>query len=449
MKIAIIGGVAAGTSAAAKARREDKEAEIVIFEKDNDISYAGCGLPYYISDVIDDRDRIIVNTPEKFANKYNVDVKIGHEVLKIDPEDKSFTYREINSGEKDKYNYDKLIIATGASPIMPPIPGSKLENIVPLRTVADADKIKDIIENENLNKAVIIGAGLIGLEMTESFHKAGLDVSVVEKLPNVLPLISPDMAEIVEDHLNGKGIDLILDDGVKEFNGKEKVESILTESGREIEADLVLVSIGVKPDIKLAKEAGVELGETGAIAVNEKMETSHDDIYAAGDCAESKDLITGNPAWVPLGSTANKQGRTAGKNVTGGSYRHKGILKTGITKIFELAVARTGLSAKEAEENGFDVKEVKIKDVDHAGYYPDLNRLNLKGVFDKKTGRILGATVIGKNGADKRIDVLSTAIYSGLTANDLFQIDLAYAPPYSTPKDAATVLGMVAENKLK
>lgn len=449
MKIAIIGGVAAGTSAAAKARRNNKEAEIVLFERDSDISYAGCGLPYYISEVTDSREKLIINTPEEFEEKYKIDVKTGHEVLEINPEEKSLKYKELKTNNINEYNYDKLIITTGASPIMPPIPGHELDNIVPLRTVNDADKIKNIIDEQNPKKAVIVGAGLIGLEMAESFKESGLEVGVIEKLPHVLPILSDEMSEIVEDHLKEKDVDLVLDDGVSEFKGDRKVEKVITESGKKLEADLVLLAIGVKPNAKLAKEAGIEIGETGAIAVNEKMETSEKDVYAAGDCAESKDLITGNSAWVPLGSTANKQGRTAGENVTGGNARHRGILKTGITKIFDLTVSRTGLLASEARENGFEVEEVKIKGVDHAGYYPNLNELHLKGIFDKETNKIIGAAVIGENGADKRIDVLSTAIYSGLTANDLFQVDLAYAPPYSTSKDAVAVLGMVAEKKLK
>ncbi|MGM0437316.1 MAG: FAD-dependent oxidoreductase [Bacillota bacterium] len=449
MKIAIIGGVAAGTSAAAKARRNNKEAEIVLFERDSDISYAGCGLPYYISEVTDSREKLIMNTPEEFEEKYKIDVRTGHEVLEINPEEKTLKYEELKTNNVSEYNYDKLIITTGASPIMPPIPGYELDNIVPLRTVNDADKIKNIIDEQNPKKAVIVGAGLIGLEMAESFKESGLEVGVIEKLPHVLPILSDEMSEIVEDHLKEKDVDLVLDDGVSEFKGNEKVEKVITESGKELEADLVLLAIGVKANAKLAKEAGIEIGETGAIAVNEKMETSEKDIYAAGDCAESKDLITGNSAWVPLGSTANKQGRTAGENVTGGNARHRGILKTGITKIFDLTVSRTGLLASEARENGFEVEEVKIKGVDHAGYYPNLNELHLKGIFDKDTKKIIGAAVIGENGADKRIDVLSTAIYSGLTANDLFQVDLAYAPPYSTSKDAVAVLGMVAEKKLK
>ncbi len=448
MKIAVIGGVAAGTSAAAKARRKNKDAEIVLFERDEDISYAGCGLPYYISGVVENREKVVINTAEEFGKKYNVDLRTSHEVLNIDKENKKLKYKDLNTSKTDEYSYDKLIITTGATPILPPIPGHELENILPLRTVGDADKIKEVLTNKDINKATIVGAGLIGLEMAESFKESGLEVTVIEKLPHVLPIISDDMSEIVENHLKENDVNLITGDGVKEFSGNKEVKKVITENDKEIESDLVLMSIGVKPNVELAKKAGIEIGETGAIAVNEKMETSVKDIYAAGDCAESKDLITNKAAWVPLGSTANKQGRTAGENAAGGNYSHKGILKTGITKVFDLTVARTGLLENEAKENGYEVVKVKIKAPDHAGYYPDVKPLEIEGIFDKNSNEIIGATVIGENGADKRIDVLNTAIYSGLTANDLFQVDLAYAPPYSTSKDAVAVLGMVAEKKL-
>lgn len=448
MKIAIIGGVAAGTSAAAKASRENSEAEIVLFEKDRDISYAGCGLPYYISGITPTRNKVVINTPEKFAEKYGVDVRTGHEVTKIDPDNKEIEFTILDSGEKGVYKYDRLIITTGASPVMPPIPGIELENIVPLRTVSDADRIKEILKKGEYKKVAIVGAGLIGLEMAESFKELGLEVTVIEKLPQVLPQFSADMAEIIKDHLKDKGVSLILDDGVKEFKGNMRVKKIFTESNKEIDVDLVLVSIGIRPNTKLAQSIGLKIGPTGAIAVNKRMETSISDIYAAGDCAESVDLVTGKPVWVPLGSTANKQGRVAGENAAGGNYEHEGVLKTGITKIFDMTAARTGLSEKEAEEEGFNVVPVKIKAANHAGYYPGLERVHIKGIFEKDTGRILGAEVIGKAGADKRIDVLSTAIYSKMTARDLFQVDLAYAPPYSTPKDPVAVLGMVAEKKI-
>lgn len=448
MKIAVIGAVAAGTSAAAKARRTDRDAEIVVFEKGTDISYAGCGLPYYISGVTPSRDKVVLNTAQDFKEKYNVDVRLQHEVIKINKDLKKVIYKNLNTGEKGDYSYDKLIIATGASPVKPPFPGLNLENIFTLRSVESADQIKVAVSREEVKKATIIGAGLIGLEMAESFSELGIEVTVIELEDQVLPPFSKEMAEIVAEHLKEKGVELILDDGVDHFEGQNRVEKVVTASGREVEADLALLSIGVKANSKLAEEAGIEIGETGAIKVNEKLETSNKDIYAAGDCAESTDLLTNNDVWIPLGSTANKQGRTAGENAAGGDYKHYGILKTGITKIFDLTVARTGLSLEEAKKEDIDAVAVKIKAHNHASYYPGTAPIHLRGIFDRENGVIVGAEVIGGNGADKRIDVLATAIYNRMTAGELFQVDLAYAPPYSGPKDAVAILGMVAEKKL-
>jgi len=448
MKIAVIGAVAAGTSAAAKARRTDKEAEIVVFEKGTDISYAGCGLPYYISGVTPSRDKVVMNTAQDFKEKYNVDVRLQHEVTKINKDLKKVIYKNLNTGETGEYSYDKLVIATGASPVKPPFAGLDLENIFTLRSVESADQIKVAVSREEVKKATIIGAGLIGLEMAESFSELGIEVTVIELEDQVLPPFSKEMAEIVAEHLKEKGVELILDDGVDHFEGQNRVEKVVTASGREVKTDLALLSIGVKANSKLAEEAGIEIGETGAIKVNEKLETSNKDIYAAGDCAESTDLLTNNDVWIPLGSTANKQGRTAGENAAGGDYKHYGILKTGITKIFDLTVARTGLSLEEAKKEDIDAVAVKIKAHNHASYYPGTAPIHLRGIFDRENGVIVGAEVIGGNGADKRIDVLATAIYNRMTAGELFQVDLAYAPPYSGPKDAVAILGMVAEKKL-
>ncbi len=448
MKIAVIGAVAAGTSAAAKARRTDKEAEIVVFEKGTDISYAGCGLPYYISGVTPSRDKVVMNTAQDFKEKYNIDVRLQHEVTKINKDLKKVIYKNLNTGETGEYSYDKLVIATGASPVKPPFAGLDLENIFTLRSVESADQIKVAVSREEVKKATIIGAGLIGLEMAESFSELGIEVTVIELEDQVLPPFSKEMAEIVAEHLKEKGVELILDDGVDHFEGQNRVEKVVTASGREVKTDLALLSIGVKANSKLAEEAGIEIGETGAIKVNEKLETSNKDIYAAGDCAESTDLLTNKDVWIPLGSTANKQGRTAGENAAGGDYKHYGILKTGITKIFDLTVARTGLSLEEAKKEDIDAAAVKIKAHNHASYYPGTAPIHLRGIFDRENGVIVGAEVIGGNGADKRIDVLATAIYNRMTAGELFQVDLAYAPPYSGPKDAVAILGMVAEKKL-
>ena len=448
MKIAVIGAVAAGTSAAAKARRTDKDAEIVIFEKGTDISYAGCGLPYYISGVVEDRDQLLAFTASSFEEKYKVEVKTKHEVKEIEPDKKMIRYQDLEKGEEGSYEYDKLIIATGASAVTPPFEGLDLENIFTLRSVESADQIKETVDNGDPKNAVIIGAGLIGLEMAESFSELGMEVTVVELQDQVLPQFSKEMADIVAEHLKEKGVNLILGDGIDHFEGSGSVEKVITGSGKEIKADLALLSIGVKANSKLAAEAGVEVGETGAVKVNEKMETNIKDIYAAGDCAETKDLLTNKDVWVPLGSTANKQGRTAGANAVGGDSKHYGILKTGITKIFDLTAATTGLTLEEAKEADIDAVEVKIKARNHAGYYPGAEAVNLKGVFDRENGVIVGAEVIGGEGADKRIDVLATAVYKRMSADEMFQVDLAYAPPYSTPKDPVAVLGMVADNQL-
>ena len=444
MKIAVVGGVAAGTSAAAKARRENEEAEIVIFEKDTEISYAGCGLPYYVSGVTT-RDQIIINTPGQFAEKYNVKVKVRHEVTEVKPEENRLLYRDPEKKIIRTYDYDKLILATGAKPVNPPLAGTELQRVVNLRTASDADRIKRLIREENIEKTVIVGGGLIGMEMAESFQKLGLKVTLVEQLPQVLPSFSEEMAQSVEEHLQKQGVRLILNEGAQRFCGRKRVERVVTENGREISAGLVLVAAGIRPRNELARQAGIELGESGAIRVNERMETSRSDIYAAGDCAESINLITGEPIWMPLGSTANKQGRVAGVSVTGGDADHRGVVKTEITKVFDLTAARTGLSKEEAKEAGFEPREVKISAGSHAGYYPGNEKIELKGIFARESGRLLGAEVVGKKGVDKRLDVLSTAIYSELTADDLFQLDLGYAPPYSTPKDPVAILGMVAQ----
>ncbi len=387
-------------------------------------------------------------TADSFSEKYNVELKIKHEVKKINPDKKMLYYQDLAEDKEGSYEYDKLIIATGARAIKPPFKGLDLENIYTLRSVESADQIKEAVDSGEIKKATIIGAGLIGLEMAESFSELGIEVTVVELQEQVLPQFSKEMADLVADHLREQGVELILGDGVDHFEGSRSLEKVITSSGKEVESDLALLSIGVKANSKLAEEAGVEIGETGAIKVNERMETNIKDIYAAGDCAESTDLMTNKNVWIPLGSTANKQGRTAGENAAGGSAEHYGILKTGITKIFDLTAATTGLSLEEAEKEDIDAVEVKIKARNHAGYYPGAEPINLKGVFDRENGVIVGAEVIGGSGSDKRIDVLATAVYNRMTADELFQVDLAYAPPYSNAKDPVAVLGMVAEKKL-
>ena len=448
MKIVIIGGVAAGTSAAAKASRTGGDHEIVLLERDQDISYAGCGLPYYISGVVPSRDKLIANYPEEFSERYDVDVRTGHEVTEIDAENKTVKYtdlaRDLCSGE----DYDRLIIATGASPFLPPIEGIENDNVLTLRTVKDADQLKRAASDLKHDRVCIVGAGLVGLEMAEAFSELDMEVTVIEQREHVLPMLPAELAEELEEHLISQGVNLVLDDGVSEFAGEGEVESVITSSGRTIPTDLVLVSVGIKPNSRLAEEAGVSPGAAGAIGVNDKMETDTEAIYACGDCAETTNLITGEKAWVPLGSTANKQGRAAGANAAGGDERHRGVLKTGITKVFDYTAAATGLKEEEATEAGFDPAVITVNVPNHAGYFPGYKHFTLRGVFDTGSGRILGAAAVGEDGVNKRIDVLAAAIYSEQTAEDLFQMDLGYAPPYSTPKDPVAVLGMVAGKKL-
>ncbi|MBM7556640.1 FAD-dependent oxidoreductase [Halanaerobacter jeridensis] len=447
MKIAVIGGVAAGTSAAARAKRKMPEAEITIFEQDTDISYSGCGLPYYISDLIEDREDVIIYTPQRFAEKKEVVVKSQHQVQEIKPQAKKIIVKDLKNDKIQEVDYDKLLISTGASPIEPPIDGSELENIFTLRNVNSADKIKDFIATNNPQQAVVIGGGYIGLEMAENLLESNIDVTVVEQAKQILTNFDEDMANIVEDHLVDKGVDVVTNDGVEKFVGEETVEKVITASGEEIETDFVLLSIGVKPNVELAQEAGIELGETGAIKVNSKLETSAPDVYAAGDCVETKHMITDEAVWIPLGSTANKQGRVAGSNLANLDDEFKGVLGTAISKVCDLGVARTGLTVKEAEDAGYQVVSSQIKTRNHAGYYPNAKILTIKLVVEEETGLILGAQVIGEEDADKKIDVLATAIYNEMKADELIELDLSYAPPFSIPKDGLMVAGIVADKK--
>ncbi|MGM0413875.1 MAG: FAD-dependent oxidoreductase [Bacillota bacterium] len=448
MKLIVIGGVASGTSAAARATRVNPDVEVTLYEKDDDISYAGCGLPYYISGVIEERSSVIINSPEKFSDKYGINLKSSHEVTKIDPENKKIYYKDLVNDQEGTDSYDSLIIATGAEPIMPPIPGIELENIVPLRTVDHADRHRRIATNSGVNRVTIVGAGLIGMEMSEAYTELGLEVTIVEKQEHILPLINSELSEKVENHCREKGVDFYLGQGVTEFKGEGKVEKVVLDSGKELATDMVLMAIGVRPVSGLAAEAGVELGVKDSIKVNGYMETNLDDIWACGDCVQSVNLVSGHPAWVPLGSTANKQGRVAGENAVGGDNFHRGILGTGITKVFDYCVATTGIKEAEAESAGFEPFSIMIKAPNHSGYYPGFEYFSLRGIFDKKTGRILGAEGVGRSGVDKRMDVLATAIYAEQTADDLFQIDLGYAPPYSVPKDPVAILGMLAKKKI-
>lgn len=447
MKIVIIGAVAAGTSAAAKARRNDEDAEIKIFDMDYDISYSGCGLPYYIGEEIEDRGELTPRNSTFFKKKYNIDIFTMHEVIKINAKDKNIEIKNLNTNEIFNESYDILIIATGAKPVVPNIKITDSESVFYLRNVQQADKIKQYVLTHNPKSAVIVGTGFIGLEMAENLKKLGIDITLVEKLNQVTPGLDEDMAIYVKKHLKEKDVNVILNDSVTEINREDNTTEIVLHSCRKINADFVIMSIGVKPNINLAKDAGIEIGITGAIKVNNKMQTNYEDIYACGDCTEGFSLITGKPIYRPLGSTANKMGRVAGDSATGGNLEFRGILGTGIFKIFDMAVAQAGLSEREALKEGFDVVVCHNIKPDKPSYYHGKEMI-IKGIADKKNGRLLGVQIVGYTGVDKRIDVFVTAITYGAKVEDLFYLDLAYAPPFSTTKDPVMYTGMILENAI-
>lgn len=443
MKIAVIGAVAAGTSAAAKARRNDEDAEIVIFEMDKDISYSGCGLPYYIGGRVDDRKLLTPRDTKYFKDKYNIDINVGQQVTKIDIENKSLMVKETDTGIEFPYHFDKLILAMGAKPMLPNIQGIDADNVFPLRNIASADKIKSFIVGRKPKRAVIVGAGFIGLEMLENLTGIGIEVTLVDMAAQVMPPMDIDISRYIEQYLLKKGIRLKLGVTAAEIS----TDKVMLSNGEKVASDMVIMSVGVKPCVELAKEAGIELGVTGAIKVNSKMQTNIDFVYACGDCAESYSLITGKQMYSPLGSTANKMGRIAGDQVTGGNLEFRGILGTGIFKLFDLNIAFTGLTEKEAIKEGYDI--VVCHNIKHnKPEYFGGKEMVIKAVADKKTGKLLGVQIVGEEGVDKRIDVFATAITYNADVEDLFHYDLAYAPPFATAKDPVIYTGMILDNAI-
>lgn len=443
MRIVIIGAVAAGTSAAAKARRNDENAEIVIYDMDSFISYSGCGMPYYIGGEVEEADSLTPRDPDFFKTKYNVDIKILHEVLRVDTKAKKMEIRNLITGEVFTDYYDKLVMAVGASAVLPPIEGVSNSNVFTLRNIGDMNRIKAYINTNQPNKAVIIGTGFVGLEVCENLKRLGIKVTLVERLPQVTPGLDHDMAVYVEEHLKKNGVSVYT--GMSAVKIEE--DKVVLENGETIEADFVLLSAGVKPNTDLAADMGVELGETKAIKVNDNMMTNISDVYACGDCIELFHLVTGHHIYRPMGSTANKTGRIAGDVITGGSLSFRGVLGTGIFQIFGMTVALTGLSEKEAIKEGFDV-EVCHNIKPNKPEYMGGKEMVIKGIADRKTGRILGAQIVGQEGVDKRIDVFVTAITYKAKAEDLFHLDLAYAPPFSTTKDPVMYTGMILDNAM-
>lgn len=448
MKIIIIGSVAAGTSVAAKARRNTEEAEIVVYDQGKDISYSVCGIPYQIGGEVASIDQLTPRDAAWFKKRYQVDIFTGHKVTKIDHENKRLAITDLATGEEKSDAYDVLVLATGATPFTPPPFNQKdYQNVFQVRNIQDNRDINAFIAQNQPKNVLVIGAGFIGLEMTEQLVHKGMSVSIVQLEDQVMPPMDADMTFRVEEHLREKGVDLFLGDTVQAIEGETAVEKVTTTNGVTIEPDMVILAAGVRPNTELAQEIGVEIGLSRAIRVNRKMQTNIADIYAVGDVAESFSVITGKPIYRPLGSTANKMGRIAGDVITGGDLEHRGVLGTGVFRIFDLHVAQTGLTEKEADREGYDVEVLYNIKADHAEYLGG-QEMVIKALADKQDGCILGAQIVGKGGVDKRIDVIATAITFGAKAEDLFHLDLAYAPPFATTKDPVLYTGMALDNAL-
>lgn len=450
MKILIIGGVAGGATAAARLRRMDEKAEIVLFERGEYVSYANCGLPYYIGGTIGERDRLFVQTAEGFVNRFNIDIRVKSEVTQIDTNSKKVTVHNHTDDSKYTESYDKLIISTGAEPIKPPLPGIDDKRIFSLRNVPDMDRIKKYIDTHNPGRAVVIGGGFIGLEMVENLHDAGLEVCVIERGDQVMTPIDFPMAAHVHQHLKSKHVDLYLNENVTGFKPSDNEISVNMESGKSIPADMIIFSIGVRPETKLAKEARLELGPLGGIKVDQYMQTSAPDVYALGDAVEVYNPVIKKYALIPLAGPANKQARIVADNILEGNKNtYCGTIGTSIAKVFDITVAATGASSKLLNREGIPHVSSYTHGSSHAGYYPDALPLSIKINFSPADGRLLGAQIVGFDGVDKRIDLFAQVIKKEGTIYDLQEIEHAYAPPYSSAKDPVNMAGYVAENILK
>ena len=443
MKAVIVGGVAAGASAAARLRRLDEKAEIVLFEKGPHVSFANCGLPYYIGNVIKEKSDLLLVTPAMFKERFNIDVRILHEVVDVDPKGQTVTVKDLRSGKESVESYDYLLLATGAEPIVPPLGGIDLPSIHYLRNVEDASSIKEIAAGAK--KIAVVGGGFIGLEAAENLIRLGKEVHVYQLLDRVLPTYDPEFAPFIHAELARHGIRLHLGTEVKGFEEKGKRTALLSSEGEE-EFDFVIMAIGVRPASSLAKKAGLALGKRGHIIVDKHMRTSDPHVFAAGDNAAVDSLITGENSGIALAGPANKEGRIAADNMAGIASSYKGFLGSSVIKLFSLTASMVGMGEKEAERRGIKVRSAFASLSSHASYYPGSTPLLIKLVFEEGSSRILGAEAIGYEGVDKRIDVIATAMAAGMKASDLKDLDLAYAPPYSSAKDPVNMLGFIAEN---
>lgn len=438
-RIVIVGGVAGGASAAARARRVDESAEIHIFERGPYISFANCGLPYHIAGEIQDRSRLLIMTPEKMWIRSRVHVHVKHEVLSIDRPSKTIRVRRPD-GLEERFPYDKLILSQGAKPIVPPIPGADLPNVFTLRDVPDMDRIIEFVDSRRPRTAAVVGGGFIGLEMAEAFHARGMQVTVIEKLPHILPLLDHDLALDLENHVRGDDFSILTRTEAKSF-GPEGVE---LAGSAFVPAELILLSVGVRAEVNLAKSAGLEIGVTGGVKVNARMESSDPDIYAVGDAAETTHMVTGARTRIPLAGPANRQGRIAGANAAGGHFLYAGALGTSIVRVLHRTAGFTGLNSAQAAQAGFSFFTSVTVDPTHAGYYPGSKPMTIKIIAEEGTGRLLGAQVVGEDGVDKRTDVLATAIAGRMTIFDLESLDLAYSPPFGSANDPVNTAGFVA-----
>ena len=446
MKVVIVGGVAGGATAAARIRRLDEQAEIVVFERSGYISYANCGLPYYIGDVITDPEELTLQTPESFFSRFRVDMKVRHEVTAIHPERKTVSVKNMETDEVFEESYDKLILSPGAKPTQPRLPGVGIDKLFTLRTVEDTFRIKEYINQNHPKSAVLAGGGFIGLELAENLRELGMDVTIVQRPKQLMNPFDADMASMIHSEMRKHGVKLALGYTVEGFEERNGGVDVLLKDNAPLHADMVVLAIGVTPDTALAREAGLELGIKGSIVVNDRMETSVPDIYAAGDAVQVKHYVTGEDALISLAGPANKQGRIIADNICGGDSRYLGSQGSSVIKVFDMTAATTGINETNARKAGLDVDTVILSPMSHAGYYPGGKVMTMKVVFEKGTYRLLGAQIVGYDGVDKRIDVLATAIHAGLKATQLKDLDLAYAPPYSSAKDPVNMAGFMIDN---
>ena len=447
MKVLIIGGVAGGATAAARLRRLDEQAEIIVFERSGYVSYANCGLPYYIGGVIREEKKLTLQTPQSFRSRFSIDVRVRSEVTSIDPAAKNVTVHDLEHDRVYTESYDKLILSPGARAVVPPLPGANGDRVFTLRTVEDTFRIRDFLEQRKPTRAVVVGGGFVGLEMAENLMARGLDVTLVEQLDQVMPPFDFDMAQEIHAGLRAHGLHLCLSSAVTAIRDlPDGPVTVALGDGRAIDCDLVLLAVGVAPDTALAKAAGLELGERGSIIVDEHMRTSQPDIYAVGDAVRIRHRVTGKAGLISLAGPANKQGRIAADHICGLPSAYRGAMGSSVIKLFDMTAAAAGLNEKTAKALGVCYDKALLFSASHAGYYPGGTNMSIKVLFDPESGRILGAQIVGADGVDKRIDVLATAIQAGMTAADLEELDLAYAPPYASAKDPVNMAGYVIEN---